>query len=890
YLPWMDDPEVSLLDYAPGDTVVLVDGWQELVDAIDDLETQAISLREARQESGLIPGDMPLPYLTRDYLVDAIRQARSINLGNPPDAALAEQVMEGLGDLFLPGPRYAGELRVFLDHLKELSRPEQENVIVVSRQAERLAGLLQERVVGFRPTAGDDLVKMPSGEPVFVSGALAEGWILSTENSRVHLLTDAEIFGWKRPEPRRRRQPRPVAPESFYADLKPGDYVVHVEHGIGQFVGLDKRVLGGVEREYLQVTYGGGNVLYVPIHQADRMSRYIGVDDSPPALSRLGTPDWGRIKERTQQAVEEIARDLLDLYASREAVVGHAFPPDTPWQHELEASFPYVETEDQLRALAEVKEDMERPRPMDRLICGDVGYGKTEVALRAAFKAVMGGKQVAVLVPTTVLAQQHYDTFRLRLAAFPVEIEMLSRFRTRGQQDEVIDRLQGGTVDIVIGTHRLLSGDVAFHDLGLLIIDEEQRFGVTHKEQLKKMRTEVDVLTLTATPIPRTLWMSLTGVRDISVIDTAPEERLPVRTYVGRRNNDLIRDAVLRELDRGGQVFYVHNRVQTIYSEVARLKQVVPEATFAVGHGQMNEHELESVMARFGQGEIDVLVSTSIIEAGLDFPNANTLVVDRADRFGLSQLYQLRGRVGRSANRAFAYFFYPSRGAITPEARARLDTIDEYTDLGSGMNIAMRDLEIRGAGDILGLRQSGHISAVGFNLYTRMLAEAVRRVRSEREGGKPALEMGELPQEPITIDLPLPTYIPTDYVPDMALRIQLYRRMAELYTLEAVEEFGAELADRFGPLPPPVENLLFQLRVKQLAHHSRVSSIMAEGNQINVRLAGLAHVDRNSMQRQMGQGIRVSRTGIWLPRDLDDWRPLLIDVLSQLQSISPTET
>jgi len=892
YLPWMTDEAISLLDYLPPHALVLIDDWEELADTVADLEAQALSLREVRVQSGSIPPDMPLPYVTWSQIDDNLAQAEVLEMGGA-SRLLSDQAAEGgrVGDLFSPGPRYAGEIRYFLDHLADLTRTGRERLIVVSRQAERLADLWRERAPAAPPVLVEALTDPPTpGWLAFVHGALAEGWLLRHNDLHTHLFTDTEIFGWKRPEPRRRPERRAIAPEDFFADLAPGDYVVHAEYGIGRFQGLEKRTLDGIEREFLVLHYAGGDVLYVPVHQADRLTRYVGVDDEPPDLSRLGTAEWSRIKERTRQAVEEVARDLLELYAMREAVTGHAFSPDTPWQRELEASFPYVETSDQLRALAEVKADMEKPRPMDRLICGDVGYGKTEVALRAAFKAVMDGKQVAMLVPTTVLAQQHYETFTQRLAPFPVRVEMLSRFRSPAEQEAILAGLAAGTVDIVIGTHRLLSSDVRFKDLGLLIIDEEQRFGVTHKEQLKRMRVEVDVLTLTATPIPRTLYMGLSGVRDISMIETAPEERLPVRTYVGRRDENLIRQAILRELDRGGQVFFVHNRVETIYSEKQRLERLVPEATFAVAHGQMPEAQLEAVMQRFASGKVDVLVCTSIIEAGLDIPNANTLIVDRADRFGLAQLYQLRGRVGRSATRAFAYFFHPPLSKLTPEARARLQTIAEQTELGSGFQIAMRDLEIRGAGELLGVRQSGHISAVGFHLYTRMLAQAVRRLRDQREGAAAADAIPQeapIPRETVAIDLPLPAYIPTDYVPSMALRLQLYRRMAELRHEAAIEDLRTELQDRFGPLPPPVENLLYQLRIKLLALEANVETIAAEGGQIAIRLDDLEHADRPTLQRRLGYDVRVSRTAIWLPCD-DGWQSALADVLKRLTAARPS--
>jgi transcription-repair coupling factor (superfamily II helicase) len=660
-----------------------------------------------------------------------------LHLGGSQLEDVAEQAgYAHLGELFAPGPRYGGQLRTVMTALHDLNLT-QDRVVVVSNQLLRLCELWEEQErTPSRPPV-ENLPTLPEGVS-FVEGALAEGWTFKPDSGKrpTHLFTDAEIFGWKRPEPRRHRVPRAVSPEAYFADMAPGDYVVHVEYGIGRFVGLKKRTMEGSEREYLVIQYAGSDILYVPIHQADRLSRYVGAGDAEPALSRLGSPEWAKTKEAARAAAEEVARDLLDLYARRESIHGFAYSPDAPWQHELEASFPYVETEDQLRVLAEVKADMESPTPMDRLICGDVGYGKTEVALRAAFKAVMDGKQVAILVPTTVLAQQHFTTFSQRLTPFPVKVEMLSRFRTRQEQKEILESTAVGGVDILIGTHRLLQPDVAFRDLGLLIIDEEQRFGVTHKERLKQMRTEVDVLTLTATPIPRTLYMSLSGIRDISTINTPPEERLPVLTHVGPYDDKLVRQAILRELDRGGQVFYLHNRVSTIRAIARRLRELVPEANIVIGHGQMPEEELEMVMAEFARGEYDVLLCTTIIESGLDIPNANTIIIDRADTFGLAQLYQLRGRVGRGANRAYAYLFHPRTSRLTPEARARLDTIAEQTELGGAMSIAMRDLEIRGAGDLLGTRQSGYIASVGFHLYTQLLGQAVQKLRSGELGGQ----------------------------------------------------------------------------------------------------------------------------------------------------------
>jgi transcription-repair coupling factor (superfamily II helicase) len=684
-----------------------------------------------------------------------------------------------------------------------------------------------------------------------------------------------------------------VAPETFFADVEAGSYVVHVEHGIGLFQGLIKMGFNDAEREYLLVEYAAGDKLYVPVYQADRLSRYVGTSELPPRVNRLGTAEWEQVKARATKAVAEIADDLLALYAAREVVGGYAFSPDTLWQAELEASFPYVETEAQIRALDEIKADMERPRPMDRLVCGDVGYGKTEVALRSAFKAVMDGKQVAVLVPTTVLAQQHYQTFTERLKPFPVDVEMLSRFLTRSRQERVVGRLAQGGVDIVVGTHRLLSDDIAFKDLGLLIIDEEQRFGVAHKEKLKQMRQEVDVLTLTATPIPRTLHMSLTGARDMSTIDTPPEERLPVRTHIGEYDETLIRQAILRELDRGGQVYFVHNRVMGIYQMAQRVRKLVPEANVAVGHGQMAERELEQVMLEFAAGNVDVLVCTSIIESGLDIPNTNTLIVNRADRFGLAQLYQLRGRVGRGARRAYAYLLHPQITSLTDTARQRLGTIAEATELGAGFRIAMRDLEIRGAGELLGARQHGHIAAVGFDLYTRLLARAVQDARAQsqtaRRGHLPGRQRDEAAayvqplEQAVQINLPLAAYLPEAYVPDSTLRLQLYRRLAGLTSEDEINDLRTELKDRFGPLPEETENLLFQLRLKLHALVAGAKVITTEEGQVVIRADSLEDLDRVWLQRRLGDRARVARRAVWQPLDQDDrWRTTLVAVLQAM--------
>jgi len=720
YLPLIHPATASLLDYLPRQSLVLVDDAQAVREAAQEIEEQAVGLRQDYVEDGDLPADFPLPYLTWQEVEDTLAGKQSIDLGHSTgDEDDIPITWPKPTRRFTAAPRFGGQLKPVMEFLNQC-QAEKQTTLIVSRQRARLEELWAEQPAHLAPPAG----------PSFLEGSLAEGFTYNPpDRPAVHLLSDGEIFGRRRPELRSR--PRPVAedPESAYADLQPGDWVVHVDHGVGRFSGLVHRTVDAVERDYLCVEYAEGDQLFVPVYQADRLTRYVGPDARPPAYSRLGGVEWKNTRGKVKEAVEEMAGELLDLYARRSVVQGHAFPEDTPWQQELEAAFPYIETDDQLRVIQEVKQDMQRPRPMDRLICGDVGYGKTEVALRAAFKAVMDGRQVAILVPTTVLAQQHYHTFCERLAAFPVMVEMLSRFRSPQQQREILYQLAQGSIDIIIGTHRLIQGDVEFKNLGLLIIDEEQRFGVSHKEMLKKMRTEVDVITLTATPIPRTLYMTLTGVRDISTINTPPEERLPIITHVGPYSPRLVRQAILREMERGGQVFFVHNRVQTIGAMESHVHKLVPEARVTIAHGQMHENELSERMDRFTAGDVDVLLSTSIIESGLDIPNANTLIVDRADTFGLAQLYQLRGRVGRGAQRAYAYFFRHRRRPPTIEGRQRLETLAENTQLGAGFSISMRDLEIRGAGDLLGNRQHGHIAAVGFHLYTRLLADAVRRMR-----------------------------------------------------------------------------------------------------------------------------------------------------------------
>lgn len=899
YLPYFYHRPASLIDYLPSNGLIVVDDWQELEAVALQFEQQAEQVRQDLEIRAEIPYNLARPYMTWELI-----RAELLKF---PRLLFDYRGVEEVPTLpFASGPRYGGQLRKVIDELMRF-RAEKSRVVVVSRQSERLSDLMRERGVYIKPAESVEHQPKP-GHVELIQGALAEGWKLTIHNESIDeigkdatnyatdlkfptpiliVLTDAEIFGWARPKPRRiaSQYARTQAPETFFADLAVGDYVVHIDHGIGSFRGLQKLDLGGPETEYLVVEYAQGDRLYVPVHQLDRLSRYVAPGGHTPPLHRLGTADWSQVKERTKKAVADIAKELLELYAKREVVGGHAYSADTPWQHELEASFPYVETSDQLSVIEEVKQDMQRDRPMDRLVVGDVGYGKTEVALRAAFKAVMDGKQVAILVPTTVLAQQHYNTFRERLAPFPVSVEMLSRFRSEKEQGEIVRRLTEGGVDIVIGTHRLLSKDVQFKDLGLMIVDEEQRFGVTHKERLKQLREQVDVLTLTATPIPRTLYLSLSGARDMSTIETPPEERLPIRTFVAAYDERLARDAILRELDRGGQVFFVHNRVRGIGILTEQLRKLVPEARIGIGHGQMPEEQLEAVMSEFASGAYDVLVCTTIIESGIDIPNANTIIINNADKFGLAQLYQLRGRVGRSSARAYAYFLYDKRANLSEEARSRLQSIAEATELGAGFQLAMRDLEIRGAGEILGARQSGHIAAVGFDLYCRLLAGAIQDARREEQSdgsnGKNGSSVSQRLLNAPTLDLPVVSQIPSDYVADSSLRLRLYRRLADVATGSQVDELEREFEERFGPLPESVQNLFYLLRLKLAAVQADVATIAPDDGRLMVKFR---HEDSTRMQEltsRFGNRLRSSRDRAWLPGPETDehWRERLMQVI-----------
>ncbi len=807
FLPWLDEGERLVTDLLGAvDRMVLVEPRRmrdRAAEIIDEEEALAASLAETWLPVGspVGPGETAHPALHAPF--DRLLAATSV----PVASLLATAEGPGTETVRVAGwPQAFGDAAPLARRIGELTRAG--GVVAVAAEgvgsATRIAEVLDEAgVVVDRLEMAPDAVerrtaalRRPGAHVVVAS--LDRGFVL--EDAGVAVLAEADLTGRHRPHRVPRARARPV--EGFFDDLVVGSYVVHHVHGVARYAGMVRRGVAGTERDYLLLEYRGGDRLYVPSDQIDAITPYTGGEH--PTLSRLNGTDWQRNRARVRQAVRAIAQELVVLYRRRLASPGHAFPLDTPWQAELEQSFPYPETADQLRAVAEVKADMERPIPMDRLVCGDVGFGKTEVAVRAAFKAVQDGLQVAVLVPTTILARQHYQTIADRFAPYPVRVEMLSRFLTPHEAAAVVRGLGDGTVDLVVATHRLLAEDIRFRQLGLLVVDEEQRFGVNQKEAIKKLAIGVDVLTLTANPIPRTLEMGLTGIRDLSVIDNPPAERQPILTYVGEEDDRAVGEAIRRELLREGQVFFVHNRVQGIEQVAARVAALAPEARVAIAHGQMDEGSLERTVVDFAEGRYDVLVCTTIIESGIDMPTVNTLVVDRADLLGLGQLHQLRGRVGRSSSRAYAYLFHPRDRVLTEQAYERLRTIGEHTELGSGFKIAMRDLEIRGAGSLLGTDQSGHIAAVGYDLYVRLVAEAVAELKGE-----------EVPQpSEVRLDVPLDAHLPASYVGREDLRLEAYRRLAGVRDAAEVDDIGAEWLDRYGPLPPAASSLLEIARLR----------------------------------------------------------------------------
>ncbi|MFO8059582.1 MAG: transcription-repair coupling factor [Bacillota bacterium] len=838
FLPYFCSSLDTVFDYLPDEAAVAVWDPAAVTRAVEE-RTEKLLQRQRRlvAEGVVLPGqlDLVLPAEQIDPLPDGRPRLYLSALLQRVKGVSFDHVVHIGGR---PSEPFYGQWEMFLAELRRYRSDGRRVVLAVASEnrALRLADSLRQREF-----------EVANGLAV-VRAELSHGFEVYGQNLVV--LTEEDVFG--RPQRVKYQVPKKHRREvADYEDLLEGDYVVHRHHGIGKYLGLSSKEVQGVERDYLVISYAEGDRLYVPVDAIDLVQKYVGREGRPPRIYRLGSGEWNRAKRRVRRSLRDMAEELLRLYQARQAVEGHAFGPDTPWQREFEDAFPYEETPDQVQTSERIKRGMQRRQPMDHLLCGDVGYGKTEVALRAAFKAMMDGKQVAFLVPTTILAQQHFQTARGRFSEWPCRVDVLSRFRSRLEQEKVITALRRGDLDMVVGTHRLLQEDVQFRDLGLVIVDEEHRFGVEDKERLKQLKHTVDVLTLTATPIPRTLHMALSGIRDMSVIETPPEDRLPVATYVLEYDDALVADAIRRELDRGGQVFYVHNRVRSIERVRRRVQRLVPEATVAVAHGQMAEKGLEAVMDGFVQGGYDVLVCTTIIESGLDIPNANTLIVENADHLGLAQLYQLRGRVGRSDRLAYCYLTYRSGEVLRSLASERLSALKEFTELGSGFRLAKRDLELRGAGNVLGGEQHGFMIAVGFDLYTRMLREEVEDLRGERRPPvqSPALEMN------------VDAYLPEDYVPSSAQRVTMYRRMSAVGDLKEVEDITDELIDRFGDPPPPVVNLLHLAGLKLLGAECGVLSFTERGGAVTLELIpeeGDAGQWRN-LAEQFGFRCSVSR-------------------------------
>jgi len=871
YAAYLDPSRPSLFDHLREQTVVLdFEPGRQLADARTLLDETSM-LAAAEAGGGELPRQFTLPTVGR--LDDLGARAR-----------LTVTAGEGGGDAvdlgWFEGEPLVGQPRALAGFAQ---RGESSATVFATEQDERLRALLDEAGVKTGLTEVDLDVDLDL-EPALHLAAVDIAAGCAQPGIGFQLATDAELFGRIRRASRRGRAARTRTEDltrEFTLDFAPDELVVHVDHGIARFKGMRLIESDGAHREYLELEYAEGDRLFVPVENLDRVQKYLG-GEGTPALHRLGTSDWTRARGRARKVVQDVAEELLKIYSMREARPGIAFAPDTTWQQELESSFPYEETLDQVAALAEIKTDMESDRPMDRLLCGDVGFGKTELALRAAFKAAMSGKQVALLAPTTVLAQQHFHVFRERLKNFPVVVEMLSRFVDDETQARTVEGLKSGHVDIVVGTHRLLQRDVHFKRLGLLVVDEEHRFGVMQKERLKKLRTQLDVLSLSATPIPRTLHMAVGGIRDMSVIQTPPEERQPIKTYVTADDDELIEEAIGRELQRNGQVYFVHNRVRTIQKALERVRRLLPEARITVGHGQMSEDELASVMVEFESGEHDVLVCTTIIESGLDIPNVNTIIVERSDRFGLAQLYQLRGRVGRSGRRAYAYFLYDPRRSLTEQADKRLDVISGLHELGQGFKIALRDLEIRGAGNLLGTEQHGAIATVGFEMYLQMLQSAVNRLRA---GPEETAVTDVLSTAEMNLDLPLDHFIPRSYIRDEKLRLGAYRQLAGAEDEEELDSMLRSLKDRYGTAPAQLDNLAYSLRVKLRGQRMALRGVIAEGHDIVIRVDPERLLDVEELSRRMAGRIAVGPNRIKMRRKGEGWQDDLLTLLDEMAEL-----
>ncbi|MDW7649798.1 MAG: transcription-repair coupling factor [Bacillota bacterium] len=820
YLLYFYPQPASLLDYLPQDTVLLIDDPLRCEQSAAQLDAELKEIQSTLFAQGELlsrQADLTWPY--EQLLAETRLQIVAFSLF--AHSSTLHPYRRNISLSMKPVPRFLGQWDLFADEVAQWRRQGYRLAILTSsrQRSTGIADILTQRdIPAYYTLSNPDLSPR---SVALIHGSLESGFVVP--ELKLAVLTEQDIL------PQKKKRHRIKGKEGIrigdYQELQVGDHVVHEQHGIGQYLGLRTLDVGGTQRDYLYIQYAGNDKLYIPIEQIDAVRKYIGVEGKKPKLYALGGGEWSRVKARVQASVQELAKELLALYAARETEPGHAFAPDHPWQQDFAAAFPFEETTDQLQAISEIKKDMEKTRPMDRLLCGDVGYGKTEVALRAAFKAIMDGTQAAFLVPTTVLAQQHYRTFLDRLEGFPVTVGVLSRFQSAAEQKATLQGLQEGSIDLVVGTHRLLSRDVRFRNLGLLVVDEEQRFGVRHKEKIKMLKKNVDVLTMTATPIPRTLHMAMVGVRDMSVIETPPEDRYPIQTYVLEYSDTLIREAILREINRGGQVYFVHNRVQSIDKWAARLRHLLPEITLAVAHGQMPEDRLEKVMVNFLNGEYQVLLSTTIVEAGLDIPNVNTIIIHDADKFGLAQLYQLRGRVGRSNRIAYAYLTYQKDKVLSEIAEKRLKAIKEFTELGSGFKIALRDLEIRGAGNILGPEQHGFMMAVGFDLYVKLLEDAIRTYQGSEKEKKPSPR----------IEIQADAYLPASYISDARQKIVFYQKVASVERIDEIMEAREELCDRYGALPTAAENLLNVAHLRLLAEEMGVLAISEEKGEIQIR-------------------------------------------------------
>ncbi len=870
FAAYLDPSLPSLFEHLPETTLVLdFEPGRQMAEA-RELEQETLTLAAAES------GDHELPVGFRAPMVPVDR----LGLTSHPRLEVTSAERQEADDLGWTGlDPVAGRPQA----LAELAaRAAAETVILASEQGERVEAAVAGAGVTRTPSGVDlDLdLELPESGLLLADADLPQGFAIPSLGLVV--ASDAELFGRLRRAPARQRRSGGRRREALALEFQPGELVVHVDHGVARFNGMKLIDSDDANREYLELEYAEGDRLFVPVESLDRVQKYLGGGEVQPPLHRLGTGDWERARTRARKNVQDVADELLKLYSAREARPGFAFSPDAPWQAELENSFAYEETPDQLAAMVEIKSDMEAERPMDRLLCGDVGFGKTELALRAAFKAVLSGRQVAMLVPTTVLAQQHFMVFTERLKAFPVKVDMLSRFRSDQEQDETVAAVKAGQVDILIGTHRILQRDVRFKRLGLVIIDEEQRFGVMQKERLKKLRTHVDVLSLSATPIPRSMHMAMAGIRDMSVIQTPPEDRQPIKTYVTADDDELVGEVVRRELDRGGQVYYVHNRVRTIDRAAERVRRLVPGARVIVGHGQMPEEQLAAVMRDFTTGEYDVLVCTTIIESGLDIPNVNTMVVERADRFGLAQLYQLRGRVGRGGKRAYAYFLYDPKRSLTEMADKRLDVIAGLHELGQGFKIALRDLEIRGAGNLLGTEQHGAIAAVGFEMYMQMLDAAVAKLRS---GGEETAVSQVLAAPEMNLDIPLDHFIPRSYIRDERLRLGAYRQLADAEDEAELESVFRSLRDRYGPAPAQLENLAYSLRVKLRGQRLGLRAVVAEDKNIVIRVDPDRLLDIEELARRFPGRLEIKPNRLLMRRQGEGWKDQLLAILETMAEL-----